>query len=257
MTHRSQAAQWIRPAAGLGVAAPLTILFAAIAADIGWLSFDIAFGLLTLKVGFWLALVGTVVGLILTGLAFRDLGRLWPWVLAALVAPALTLGGYLWLQARADALPPIHETATDWTDPLGFSGALLVQRGDAAWPISGDPTISGSIGDVRPEWARWAGRRVAEANAEACPQARTVPRLVEPEEVIEALEAEGVRVFGQSPWRVEGTRDSAFFGRARDVVVRMEPGATDIRVVERRGLIDLGDTCDLAARVSVRLGSGE
>lgn len=255
MTQRSRAAQWIRPAAALGVAAPLTILFAAIAADIGWLSFDTAFGFLTLKVGFWLALAGTGVGLILTVMAFRELGRLWPWILVAFVAPALTLGGHLWMQARADALPPIHETATDWTDPLGFSGRLLAQRGDAAWPVSGDPIISGSIGDVRPAWAVWAGRPVAEANAQACPEARTVPRLVEPEDVIAALEAEGVRVFGQSPWRVEGTRDSAFFGRARDVVVRMEPGATDIRVVERRGLIDMGETCDLAARVSRRLSS--
>lgn len=255
MTARTQAARWIRPAAGLGVGAPLTILFAAMAADIGWLSFDTAFGLLTMKIGFWLAVIGTGVGLVLTALAFRDLGRIWPWVLVALVAPALTLGGHLWLQARADALPPIHETATDWTDPLGFSGAMLAKRGDAAWPISGDPIISGSIGDIRPAWAAWAGRRVAEANAETCPEARTVPRLVEPEDVIEALEAEGVRVFGQSPWRVEGTRDSAFFGRARDVVVRMEPGATDIRVVERRGLVDLGGTCGLAARVSRRLSS--
>lgn len=253
MTARSQASRWIKPAAALGVAAPLVVLFAAIASDIGWLSFDAAFGFLTLKLSWWLAMAGTALGLVLTGLALRDLSRIWPWVLAALVAPVLTLMGHVWLQARANALPPVHETATDWSDPLGFSGALLQSRGDSAWPVSGDPAISGGVGDLRPAWAPWAGRRVAEINAETCPEARTVPRLAEPEEVAAALEAEGVRVFGQSPWRVEGTRDSAFFGRARDVVVRMEPGATDIRVVERRGLVDLGDTCDLAARVSRRL----
>ena len=242
---------WI--AAALGVSAPLEVLLAAIGADLGWFSFEAAIGFWTLTLGWWLAVAGTVVGLAVTGLSIRNLHQAWPWLVAGLIIPGLTLGGFIWTQARADALPPIHETASDWSRPLGFSHAIRTARGPEAWPVTGEPAVSGAIADVRPAWSEWAGRSVSEINAEACPEARTVTRLAEPEEVIAALEAEGVRVVGQSPWRVEGSQTSAFFGRARDVVVRMEPGATDIRVVERIGLIDLGDTCGLAARVLARL----
>lgn len=242
---------WI--AAALGVSAPLVILIAAIGADIGWFSLDLAIRLLTLTIGWWLAILGTAVGLVMAGLSLRHLGQAWPWLLVGLLAPALTLGGMIWTKARADALPPIHETASDWSEPLGFSRVIREARGPEAWPVTADPTVSGAIGDIRPAWSQWAGRPLSEINAEACPEAQTAPRLVEPEEVIAALKAEGVQVIGESPWRVEGTQSSAFFGRARDVVVRMEPGATDIRVVERTGLIDLGDTCGLAARVLARL----
>jgi len=242
-------------AAALGVSAPIVVLAAAMGADIGWISFDAAIGFLILTLGWWLAIAGTVVGLIVTAFSVRSLDRVWPWLVAGLALPVLTLSGFLWTKARADALPPIHETASDWSEPLGFSRLIRTARGPDSWPVVADPVVSGAVGDIRPAWADWAGRPISEINAETCPEARTVPRLVEPEEVIAALEAEGIRVVGQSPWRVEGTQTSAFFGRARDIVVRMEPGATDIRVVERIGLIDLGDTCGLAARVLARLSN--
>ncbi|MBN8552447.1 MAG: DUF1499 domain-containing protein [Caulobacterales bacterium] len=242
---------WI--AAAIGVSSPLIVLIAAMGSDIGWIGFESAVGFLTLTLGWWLSILGTVGGLAILGLSAGRWRRTWPWLIFSLLIPAVTLGGFVWVKARADALPPIHETATDWTQPLGFSHLLRTARGDQSWPVTAHPVVSGAVGDVRPAWAVWAGRPVSEINAETCPGARTVPRLVPPEEVIAALEAEGVRVLGQSPWRIEGTQTSAFYGRARDVVVRMEPGATDLRVVERVGLIDLGDTCGLAARVVVRL----
>ena len=243
--------RWI--SALMGASAPLVVLFAAMGSDIGWISFDTALGFLIQPLAWWLSILGTVLGLVLAALSVRNLRQAWPWLLAGLILPAATFTGILTVQQRADSLPPIHETATDWSRPLGFSHLIRTARGDEAWPVTGDPMVSGSIGDVRPAWAVWAGRPVSEINSEVCPQARTVPRLVEPEAVIAALEAEGVVVIGESPWRVEGTQRSNFFGRARDVVVRIEPGATDIRVAERIGLTDLGDTCGLAARVVARL----
>jgi fatty-acyl-CoA synthase len=242
---------WI--AAALGVSSPLVVLAAAMGSDIGWIGFEPAVGFLTLTLGWWLAVLGTVGGVVVLVLSVRRLRRTWPWLVFSLLIPASMLCGFVWVKARADALPPIHETATDWTQPLGFSHLLRTARGETAWPVSGDPVVSGAVVDIRPAWAVWAGRPVSEINAETCPGARTVPRLVPPEEVVAALEAEGVRVLGVSLWRVEGTQTSAFYGRARDVVVRMEPGSTDLRVVERVGLIDLGDTCGLAARVVARL----
>lgn len=242
---------WI--AALVGVAAPLCVVFAAMAVDIGWVSLETGIGTLVLGLGWWLAIAGLGLAVAAALLNLKVLGRALAFLAIAFVGAGLTVGGLVWAKGKADALPPVHETATDWSDPLVFSQTILSQRGPGDWPVEEDPVISGAIADARPAWAPWAGRRVAEVNAEACPGASTIPRLVPQEEVIAALEAEGVRVLGESPWRVEGTQESPWFGRQRDVVVRMEPEATDIRVSERSGLIDLGQTCDLAASLVRRL----
>lgn len=251
MSGKASGLLW--PSALLGAAAPLVVAFGAMGSDIGWISFEVGFWLLTLTVAGWLALAGVILGLFATLTNRRILGRAWPRLVAGLLLPAATLTGIMAIKARMDETAPVHETATDWERPLGFSNVLLAARGPGAHAIEADPRVPDAIGQRRSAWQAWAGRRVAEVNAETCPEARTIPRLAEPDEVIAALEAEGVRVIGQSPWRVEGVRESAFYGRARDVVVRMEPGATDIRVSERIGEADLGDTCDLAASLVRRL----
>ena len=237
----------------VGVSAPLTVAFGAMGADIGWVSFETGFWLLTLTVGWWLAVAGVGLGLAAAILNLRSLGRAWPWLIAGLVVPAAALGGLWTLQSRLDAVPPVVETSTDWTDPPAYSDAILSRRGRAAAPVLPNPVIGEEAAARRSAWAVWSGVSVAEANARACPSARTIARLADSEEVVAALEAEGVRVIGQSLWRVEGFQESTFYGRVRDVVVRMEPGATDIRVTERVGDVDLGDTCDLAASLVERL----
>lgn len=242
---------WV--SAALGVSAPLVIALGAVGSDVGWFSFETGFWLITLTVAWWLAIAGVLVGLVAALTNRRVIGRAWRWLVAGLVAPAATLTALAAVQARLDAAPPIRETATDWSQPLGFSAAILQARGPGALPVEADPRVPAGIAGRRPAWAPWAGRRVAEINAETCPEARTVPRLVSADEAIAALEAEGVRVIGQSPWRVEGFQESGFYGRGRDVVLRIEPGATDIRVSERVGAMDFGDTCGLAARLSSRL----
>lgn len=236
-------------AAIAGLAAPLVILIAAAATGLGWLSFDLGFRVLTLQVGWVLIWVGLSLGLTAAAIWFRRRGPgLWL-VLIAVLAPLATFLAFHSLRTQAYDLPPVHETATDWAEPLTFSR----DRGQRAWPVEADPRVPEDVGDIHRAWAPWAGRRVAEINAEACPGARTVARLVETETVIAALEAEGVRVLGEAPWRVEGVQESPWYGRTRDVVVRMEPGATDIRVSERIGLTDLGDTCRLVSALVARL----
>lgn len=239
-------------AALVGVSAPLTVTFGAMGADIGWVSFETGFWLLTLTVGWWLAVGGVGLGLVAAILNLRSLGQAWPWLIAGLVVPVATLGGLWTLQSRLDAVPPVVETSTDWTDPPAYSDAILSRRSGAA-PVLPNPVIADEAAARRSAWASWSGLSVAEANARACPSARTIARLVDSGAVVAALEAEGVRVIGQSLWRVEGFQESTFYGRVRDVVVRMEPGATDIRVTERVGDVDLGDTCDLAASLVERL----
>jgi hypothetical protein len=239
-------------AAAVGVAAPLAVALGAMGSDLGWMSFETGFWVLTLTVGWWLALGGVGLGLVAAILNGKGLGRAWPWLVAGLAMPGATLAGLWLLQTRLDAGPPVVETATDWADPLVFSQAIMSRRAGSLI-VQADPVIAASTTVRRAAWAPWEARRVAQVNAEVCPGARTVPRLATSREVIAALEAEGVRVVGESPWRVEGFQESAFYGRVRDVVVRMEPGATDIRVSERLGDVDLGDTCDLTASLVERL----
>lgn len=253
MAPRPSTSGLVRFAAAAGLVAPLLVLFAATATDIGWIGFDFGVGVVTLQWAWWAAWIGTALGLVAAAISLRNLGRVWPWLAVALLAPGLTLGAMIWTKARASSLPPVHEVATDWTEPLAFTDGHLELRGPDALPIEPDPRLPGALGDIDPAWADYAGRRVAEVNAETCPEARTVPRLVPAEEVVAALEAEGVRVIGQAPWRVEGSQESPWFGRARDVVVRMTPEATDIRSVERIGLIDLGQNCDLVSALVERL----
>lgn len=239
-------------AAAVGVAAPLAVAFGAMGSDLGWVSFDAGFWLFTLTVGWWLAILGTVLGLAAAFVSRAGLGRALPWLVAGLVIPAATLGGLWLLQSRLDAGPPVAEASTDWAEPPAFSNTIMARR-EGARPVEADPVIDPAVAARRPAWAPWAGRPVSEANRETCPGARRVERLVDSATVIAALEAEGVRVVGESPWRVEGFQESAFYGRVRDVVVRMEPGATDIRVSERVGGVDLGDTCALTASIAGRL----
>ena len=244
---------WLYPAAVVaGLSAPALILFCAVATDAGWLSFAFSFGVLTLKVAWVLIWVGLSMGLTALAIWLRRRGSRRDLVLAlvAIAAPVLTFAGFQMVRAEVFGHPPVHETSTDWTDPPVFTAA----RGPDAWPVESDPRVPADVGDIHPAWAPWAGRRVAEINAETCPGARTIPRLTPASDVVAALEAEGVRVSGQGQWRVHGVRDRIFYGRARDVVVRMEPGATDVRVSERVGLGDRGETCRLVSAIVARLG---
>lgn len=237
----------------LGMASPLLVLAAAMGAGANLIGFDFAFGVLTLQWAWWLALAGLGLGLLALVLSLKSLRRAWPWLAVGLLVPGLTLAAFVWQQQRAAALPPVHEVATAWQPALVLSREAQARRAGAPNPVEPHPRLPADLADRNPAWAPYAGRRVAEVNAETCPGARTIPRLVPPEEVIAALKAEGVRVFGQAPWRVEGVQESPWYGRARDVVVRMQPGATDIRSVERVGLIDLGQNCRLVTSLVERL----
>ena len=86
---------WI--AAALGVSSPLVVLAAAMGSDIGWIGFEPAVGFLTLTLGWWLAVLGTVGGVVVLVLSVRRLRRTWPWLVffglaAVLIAGSRILG---------------------------------------------------------------------------------------------------------------------------------------------------------------------
>jgi fatty-acyl-CoA synthase len=111
------------------------------------------------------------------------------------------------------------------------------ERVGAPNPVENDPRAP-----VKPG-SPWSGRRVAEINAETCPGARPVPKMVPVERVRQVLEGKGLTVFGSAPWMVEATAESTWFGFKDDVVVRMGPTRTDVRSISRVGVSDLGMNC--------------
>lgn len=225
-------------AVAIGLVAPLLLLVAALGTKAGVIDWKFGFGVMARQWASTAAMVGVATGLVALLAAFTDFRRLGAPALIALVLPAAVLGGFFHLRQTAKAVPPIHDVSTDWNEPLGFSKTFMARaRVDAANPVENDPRAPVKAGSP------WSGRRVAEINAETCPGAKPVARMVDSNRVREVLEEKGLTVFGAAPWRVEATDESAWFGFKDDVVVRIGPTRTDVRSISRVGVSDLGVNC--------------
>jgi len=227
----------------IGLLGPLLILAGALGTKMGLMDWKTGFGVLTVGWAPKAAMVGCATGLAALVLAFTDFRRLGVMALVALVVPAATLGMFWKFRATAQALPPIHDVATDWREPLGFSRGIMAERAGAPNPVEADPRVPA---DSRGEWA---GMRVAEINARTCPGAKPAKGNLGPDRVAEVLEANGVQVKGRAPWRVEGTAESFWFGFKDDVVVRIRPEATDVRSISRVGRSDIGANCRRVTKI--------
>ncbi|NEX91473.1 DUF1499 domain-containing protein [Caulobacter sp. 17J65-9] len=235
-----------RKAAGLvvglavvvGLVAPVLLLVAALGAKAGAIDWKFALGVMTRSWVSIAAIVGVATGLVALLAAFTDFRRLGIPALIALLLPAAVLGGLFRFKQTAQSVPPIHDVSTNWEEPLGFSKKFMkLERVGAPNPVETDPRAPEKPGSP------WSGRRVAEINAETCPGAKPVPRMVPPERVRQVLEDKGLAVFGSAPWMVEATAESTWFGFKDDVVVRMGPTRTDVRSISRVGVSDLGMNC--------------
>ena len=131
------------------------------------------------------------------------------------------------------AHPPVHEAASDWDEPLSFSGRTRSQR------------------------ARAGAAPLATSHASVCDQAVAARTQVAPEVGAAALEAAGFTVVGTSPFRIEATREGFWFGFTQDAVLRIRPGRTDVRVSGREGRADGGEACRLAGAISESLRAAE
>jgi len=185
-------------------------------------------------------LLGLVVALVA---GFKRLGR------SALLALAITVGTF-GVMFAANALggqsPPIHDVATDWKTPLGFSDAAMAARGGSAEVVDDDPALP--VGS-----AAYAGRRLAEINAETCPAARPLVSERAPGDVYEAVKAavmaSGMTLITDDPMdgRLEATAKSFWYGLTDDVVVRVRPDAKgsrlDLRSIGRDAGPDQGRNC--------------
>ncbi|WP_332678095.1 DUF1499 domain-containing protein [Brevundimonas sp.] len=209
----------------LSLAAPLLVLVSALLTRAGGLSFETGYDLLTMRIGWWLAIAGAAAALGAVVLALRDVRRLGLMALAAVLAAGGTLGGYVWHNGR-QAGAPSEDISTDLAEIPGF-GDLGDQRGNQ-------------------------GPRVT-AGVEACPGALPVMKQIAPESAIWALEKAGFTIRGAGVARADGTREGFWFGFDHDAVIRIRPGRTDIRVAARDARSHGGDACALVSTISAAL----
>lgn len=174
--------------------------------------------------------------------------------LLALAVGAGVLAATGQLRAIVASHPPIHEAATDWSEPLTFGPSASAARGADANDLFADPRVG--INRVAP---RLEGQRVAEINARTCPGAVPAVIMAAPAAAYDktraALLAEGMTLVTENPasGRLEATGQTRWLKLAYDVVARIQvegAGARiDFRSVSRSGEIDLGDNCRRITRL--------
>ena len=209
----------------LSLAAPLLVLAAALATRSGSLSPDTGYDLLTMQIGWWLAIAGAVAAFGAVVLAMRDFRRLGFLALAAVVAGGGTLAGFVWHNGR-QATAPSEDISTDLVEIPGF-GALRDER-------------------------QGQGPR-ATAGVAVCPGALPIMKQIAPGSAAWALEQAGFTIRGAGVARADGSRESFWFGFDHDAVIRIRPGRTDIRVAARDDRTHGGDACRMASRISEAL----
>jgi fatty-acyl-CoA synthase len=233
-------------ATALGVAAPLLVLGAAIGSKLGLLNAAQAFDLVIGKLALAAAIGGVLAGLVGLALALRQprAPELLRPCLIGLVGAAGTLIGVGAYLATAARNPPIHDVSTNWEEPVGPTRVMKAFRHDhGGAPIEDDPRVPAPAGPP------WAGKRVAEVNAQTCPGAKPITRMLDPDDVVAALGNAGVQVIGRSPFRVEGVTESYWFGLNEDVMVRIRPGRTDVRSVSHDDRPDRGVNCARVTKI--------
>lgn len=217
----------------IALAAPLLGFGAAFATRVGLIEWRLGYEQLTLIWGWRLAWVSAGAALATLLLSIGDVKRRGLYALVAVLAAGATLYLHMAHRQTLAAHPPVHEAASDWDEPLGFSRVIGSQR------------------------ARAGAAPLATSHAAVCDQALVARTQVAPEVGEAALEAAGFTVVGTSPFRIEGTRDSFWFGFTHDAVLRIRPGRTDMRVSGREDRPDGGEACRLAGQISERLRAAE
>ncbi len=240
--------------AALVALAPAVMVAAAmICTRLGLMDWKTGLGVLTLEWAPKVALLSVATGLIGVILAlFAGFARHGLKAFVVLLISLGMLGGYLWMRQAQVTNPPVNDVSTDWAKPLTFSQRMMRERGADAIPVEIDPVIP--LGSQV-----FAGRRVADVNAETCAQARP---LVLPGDTRQAyarakaaIEGAGLALVTDDPvaGRLEATARSLAFGLPNDLVVRVQPdplGArVDLRAIGRTPTPDLGANCGRIERL--------
>jgi fatty-acyl-CoA synthase len=221
--------------------------------------FDLDYAVKTLALGWAPGLAWGAV--ILGGLAFVAAVLVPPRRdrIASLLAVALGAGvmaGTAQIGAQAAIHPPIHDVATDWTDPLMFGATITKARNDAAADnrVEAAPRV-----EPQPQDPNLTGTPIAAVNARTCPGAVPVVLTGSPQAAYEkakvAVVREGFAIVTDNPLggRLEATATTKYLKLVGDLIVRIKPegaGARiDIRSISRMGIADLGENCRRVTRL--------
>jgi fatty-acyl-CoA synthase len=228
----------------------------ALGVKLGLIALPLGYTSMTLDWAPKVAFVSVATGLL--GLVIALVGgfsRLWKAAMLALVVTAVTFGIMIGAKALLGQSPPIHDVSTDWKTPLSFSDAAMAARGGSAQTVEDDPSLP--VGS-----AAYAGRRLAEINAETCPAARPLVSARAPSDAYEAIKAtvlaSGMTLVTDDPMdgRLEATARSFWYGLTDDLVVRVRPDAAgsrlDLRSIGRDAGPDQGRNC---ARIGTLVGA--
>lgn len=219
--------------------------------------FDLDYAVRTLAVGWAPALALLAMGL---GVLALLAGVLVPpradrvVSLLAIALGAATYAGATRVGALAAANPPIHDVATDWTDPLMLGPAAVAARGPDANPVRADAKVQ-----PQPQDPDLTGTPIAEVNLRTCrgavPLILAVPPAAAYDKARVALAREKMPLTTENAaaGRLEAVATMPWLNLKSDVVVRIRPegaGARiDMRSVSRTGIADLGWNCGLVSRL--------
>jgi fatty-acyl-CoA synthase len=205
------------------------------------------------------ALLGLVSGLIAIFAAlFAGFGDYWRRALFSLLAPLVVMAALIWLSLIQQSYPPLHDVATDWTQPISFSPAVMSARGRQSNPVDADPVLPADGG-------RFMNRRVADVNADTCPQAHPVVLMLTPGEAYKRVKAavagQGLSLVTDDPagGRLEATSVNLWLGWRSDLAVRLraqgDQTRVDFRASSRETPADFGTNCDLVGDLVGAIGA--
>lgn len=203
----------ILPVLAVFAGVPLVLLVAAIAATrFGGVELALTYDLVTWQILRWLswaALAGAVLACII---ALRDLKGRWIYALTALVLAGATV--------------------------VGFEANNLRLGQPSAQDITSNPEEPPVI----------AGVKSTPAGPEACSAIHSIPTQMRADQVTSAMVDAGIHVTRATPFSARGTYTSPWFAFRHDVMVRIRPGRTDVRITALEAQPNGGDTCALAAK---------
>lgn len=262
--ERRRAPAWARvylTAALILALLPAVVIFVgAIGTKLGWWSWKSGFVAVMVNgpakgLGWAPALTTLAIAVALIGLVISIWAGLWKRALTALLVAILTMGAFIMIGAQAKKAPPIHDVATDWSEPMMFSDAAMKARGPDANPVAPNPVAS--VGPM-------AGWKIADVNAKYCPGAKPIMLASQSAQAYAtakaALQKDGLKIVTDDPvaGRLEATAESFWYGFKDDVLVRVKPDGAgsriDLRSISRVGLSDLGQNCQRVTRLAAAMG---
>ncbi|RGP40246.1 hypothetical protein BPTFM16_00528 [Altererythrobacter insulae] len=235
-------------AALLACLIPFYFMLAALGTKFGLWSWQTGLGGMTIGAGpMLLGIVGLVSLVSLIAILWRAPRNGWPLSLFGLLFP-LGIFGYVASVGSVAAEHPIHDVATDTTNPPSFSADTMAARdaGDSN-PLNDYSTPLSDIEMWSSSEEPLASQTHAGIIADTYPDLTSIDTSGLDQDIVATAVADAMGALGFSnvttsddKTRIEGVAETFWFGFKDDVVVRNSDGMLDIRSVSRVGRSDLG-----------------